>query len=1024
MLFAITLLAATPGVGCPPVSPSLSWKTDLTVPQDPFEGSGVTPGLPGWVKFTIRTCEPRVVLYQDAQVHPFHHDFATSELPPFVGMSSTEYEAVTLFNAGREALLGAVLTPPTTNENGFPIPSPSEYGVQLVSSDPLDPQFVVDAITSVRLGVSAPPSAQVFYFPTFEQRASALANEAFFEANGILVGSVDRWSDDDSIYSPGWAIGRLVQLPASEVEDAFEAGILQPDDILLTEDVPSDVPLVAGMLTLAPSTPSSHAAILAQTFGVPFVYMKDQAVADRALELVGHNVLVRAYPASDTFGNAKGVGIFDLDGQLDAAQRAELAALKLPEPLNLQPTTSFGGYSADVDGLQPSDIQHFGGKAAGYAILRTAIPANCPLAAALSFDLFDEYLDQTMRTGNTLRQEIDSLLSQHSYPPANMQAFFDDLSTIRDWIRDDEVTSFTPGQEAAILAMLNDPQYGFNLNAKIRFRSSTNVEDSERFTGAGLYDSSSGCLQDDLDGDDVGPSQCEPSQSNERGVFRAIRKVFSSFYFDNAALERKRHGIVEADVGMAILVHHNFPDELELANGVITFTRRGFQNQMQIVTQDGAVSVSNPDGEGLPEVVTIDVGGFGGDVLSFVQGSTLVQLGDTVMDWESDYWGLRDLVLPIAAEFEQRSGKSEYVLDMEFKKMTPGGAAVPAGGLVIKQVREIPLPDATPSVTPFLLNVPFDWVTLQGEGGSTFSNNRLKVRMRLETRNTFLTPRALQESLYTNVELTYADGCRVHSLEGALSGLPGYDHLYTPEFGGRTEDSWDFAGDAHARRWTLITYDVPTLFPPARCPVVVQEDMGFGDRFLRSSFTTPVLTSLAFGTVYDTTDYAVLDEAFVPAGPPEFGAPDPSQGPPTFDLGDVEIWSRFEMQNLNPCVEICAGATSVLHHFEGTVITGLTSTPLVLESEFSQTFRAGHHNFVDYFLFVPSLDPNVTTDQRLQLEAQDVYAIYVEGSAFQLGGPVQRFEILSAAEVGPFCDEVPLDRSDRLNAIPPGAGPR
>src|SRR6185436_1075686 len=99
----------------------------------------------------------------------------------------------------------------------------------------------------------------------------------------------------------------------------------------------------------------------------------------------------------------------------------------------------------------------------------------------------------------------------------------------------------------------------FDSGRKIRFRSSTNVEDSERFTGAGLYDSYSGCPADDLDGDNHGPSQCDPREDDERGVFRAIQKVYASFYNENAFLERRRFRLNEAEVGMALLVHHSTP---------------------------------------------------------------------------------------------------------------------------------------------------------------------------------------------------------------------------------------------------------------------------------------------------------------------------------------------------------------------------------------------------------------------------------------------------------------------------------
>src|SRR6185503_19138684 len=118
---------------------------------------------------------------------------------------------------------------------------------------------------------------------------------------------------------------------------------------------------------------------------------------------------------------------------------------------------------------------------------------------------------------------------------------------------------FTAEQQHAITNALRV----FNPQRRIRFRSSTNVEDSEHFTGAGLYDSYSGCLLDDRDGNTSGPSLCDPEEEDERGVFRAIQRVYASFYNDNAFIERLRLGVDESQVGMAVLVHYSFPDEIE-----------------------------------------------------------------------------------------------------------------------------------------------------------------------------------------------------------------------------------------------------------------------------------------------------------------------------------------------------------------------------------------------------------------------------------------------------------------------------
>ena len=62
-----------------------------------------------------------------------------------------------------------------------------------------------------------------------------------------------------------------------------------------------------------------------------------------------------------------------------------------------------------------SEIGYFGGKASNFGILRGSIPNNSPVALTFSFDLWEEFLDQTLAGGNTLREEIDDLLSGKAY---------------------------------------------------------------------------------------------------------------------------------------------------------------------------------------------------------------------------------------------------------------------------------------------------------------------------------------------------------------------------------------------------------------------------------------------------------------------------------------------------------------------------------------------------------------------------------------------------------------------------------
>ena len=256
-----------------------------------------------------------------------------------------------------------------------------------------------------------------------------------------------------------------------------------------------------------------------------------------------------------------------------------------------------------------------------------------------------------------------------------MAALSGDLAAIRRLFTQE--ADFSPAQQQAILATLA----GFDLHRKIRFRSSTNVEDAERFSGAGLYDSYSGCLADDLDGDTRGPSRCDPTEANERGVFRAIKKVYASFYNDNAFVERLRHGINEAEVGMGLLVHYSFPDEIEQANGVATLKiTRAHEPaartvEAELVTQAGAVSVANPEANAAPEVVRVHRSGSAAPTLTRQQQSGLVLLGATVLAWPADYETLFVLLDRAAQAYcALFPDKADVTLDLEYKADCPGPA--------------------------------------------------------------------------------------------------------------------------------------------------------------------------------------------------------------------------------------------------------------------------------------------------------------------------------------------------------------
>jgi hypothetical protein len=116
--------------------------------------------------------------------------------------------------------------------------------------------------------------------------------------------------------------------------------------------------------------------------------------------------------------------------------------------LNFLPKTGYGAISAPVDNLVPGDAKYFGGKAANFRLLRRTIPNNSPPAIAFSFDLWDQFMEQTLPNGKTLRAEIAERLAPYpSYPPA-MASLRTTLSGIRNLITG--TASFTTAQQSAI----------------------------------------------------------------------------------------------------------------------------------------------------------------------------------------------------------------------------------------------------------------------------------------------------------------------------------------------------------------------------------------------------------------------------------------------------------------------------------------------------------------------------------------------------------------------------------------------
>lgn len=938
------------------ITPSPSWRNTVEWATDPFAVAPSDPNDPRWIKFTVLLSDPTRVYFQDSVQYPYHYDFAAQRLDPYLGITRTNFDALSLYASGQQVQLGAVLFPPGS-PSGV---GPREFGIQLIRNEALTAQQVVDLFNLVKTKVNASPAATAIYMPTFEQTPSAQTNAAFLASNGVTVSSVARWATGNRAYASGWALGTVKFVPGAQVQAAYNAGTLLPEDILLTDGIPAELPLVAGIISTVPATPNSHVALLAQTYGVPFVHLAIPADAAAALAMVGHRAVLTAY----VVGGVSEVRLTDIDGAVPAAFQDQVLAMRGAASIAVAPMEARGAFSLNTTGLTPADVKYVGGKASNYGYLRRAIPNNARPAVAFTFDVWNAYLDQTLSNGRTLRQEIDFRLAPYQTWPPDFAGLTAALAGVRGLFTGTSQTSFSPGLQAAVIAALQDPAYGFSQDVKLRFRSSTNVEDLSGFTGAGLYDSFSGCLHDDTDADTVGPSFCDAAEVNERGVFRAIRRTYASFYNDNAYIQRLRAGVDESQVGMAILCHHSFPDETEMANGVTTYDRSVFPAVMNFVSQLGATSITNPGDGSIPEEAVVYY--FGGDgLVPFLQRtSNRVPLGETVMPvWPDAHVAFGALFAAVGDRIAIETGDTTSALDFEFKRVAPWG------DLDVKQIRKLPQPSTVPSVTPVMLAQPTEYCLFQGEYGNVFSNHRLKVRMSLTARNMFLTPLETSASMFASGSMDFNNGCEVQTLSGPPSAFSGAGYTFA---GGTATDAWSVPTMANPSSFTLATTHVPNLVAPAENPLLTLQGVGEAPRaslVLTATRQRPVPVVDIYALPGTTTTESAL---VCPCSELHVG---PLQQRVYSMPGGVTVDTRFYW--VEPPVFPVDFYTADLAAWDRTIITGLSSQPIELHGYFSQTYKPGHHNHEEFYIFDPRLEPGIDPTVLQELAAQGVAFIYL-----------------------------------------------
>lgn len=637
------------------------------------------------------------VLFQNVHVYPFHFEFLLGEFrDKFTGLTANQYLEIVEKRAARKyyaLLLYRFKGPEPTygfdifTEGGNPAELPLPAEVKWVF-DHVTPLFQVGVLAYSPRDPVAVKNAEGWVDPGFP------INFAF--GGGI---------PDFIPYVRAEGFGRVKIFDKAGFDEANESGAFSFQDIVVLDHTPSDIEgVIAGALTSTLQDGLGHLAIRTARRGSPNAYLKDAPRIFKPLEgkLIHLKVGTTGYEVSEATLEEAEAWWSSHRPKLEDITAADTAY----RPLD------FVG-DIPLDGPVPL-VSRYGGKGANFARLFSLLEEKHRVPAFIvPFYYYTRFLEQnqtrSLKNPNlrvTYAKYLEELLADPEFK-ADSKVRFERLEELRDLFEDEGRV------EAAVVAAIDARiQEVFGATDKrVRFRSSSNVEDLLEFNGAGLYNSTSTCAADDLDDDSSGPSLCDPDEDKERGAARGLKRVWASLWNFRAFEEREYYQIDHLGARMAVVVSEGFPEEL--ANGVaFTGNPDDRKDKRFVVTvQKGDTPVVFPEPGVLAEkdLLTVE----GGTVRSIVrqQASTLVPKGSFVLS-DDQLREVGRVMASVESQYDRfldlgTHSRDEVVLDFELKFDLQGN-------LRFKQVRPFLIATSAPAAPTFKLTIPDNYTMCGG----------------------------------------------------------------------------------------------------------------------------------------------------------------------------------------------------------------------------------------------------------------------------------------------------------------------
>ena len=462
------------------------------------------------LKTVVDRADEERLYFTNSNLYSRHYEFASDwlsrdGLPPVPDVS--QFNAAEYYSPDRRFLLGAV----TLYEQL------EVWTYELSPYDIASPSMVETAFS--KIAAQAYFGDDLYFHPTSAAQESLAADLP--ESIKVITTEELTGGSPYQAMNLGESYGQLRFFSAADLEQVY----VGPRDIVVLDAVPNDLSVVAGLITSTVQTPLAHVNVLSEQRGTP------------------NMVLLGASDDKDLQSMANGwarlvVGAFEYT--LEPATQAEADAwweAHQPTPTQV-PALDFEVTDLrDIEEIGVEDVAAFGGKASNFGVIsRLGEDVPHPKAFAVPVFYYKQFEQQNGFDVRVAELQADPMFA--SDPLYREQALLDLQAEIQG-------APIDPAFEALLLEKLAADYPGL----RMRFRSSTNAEDLDGFSGAGLYSSSSGEIED--------PTSTVPD---------AVRSTWASLWNFRAYEERSYAGIPQDAVSMALLVHP--ASGAEAANGV------------------------------------------------------------------------------------------------------------------------------------------------------------------------------------------------------------------------------------------------------------------------------------------------------------------------------------------------------------------------------------------------------------------------------------------------------------------------